>query len=204
MPLSRLLRPVSFDAGRFQRLLAQLMDNYIDLGPKLTAAQQDVPPGNDPLESLAAVKFDDEALARRVQQALDKQRIKSWPVHVIHGDLSLSNTILLPSGALVLVDWEHAGSRGLLALDLMRLLYDTWDESVRLRPKARQALMRQAKQTTRSALGRLGMEAEDYADIEALFVAQQFRGQSAHHADVGDLLRAYHQGAFALTEASSE
>ena len=57
----------------------------------------------------------------------------------------------------------------------MRLLRDAGDDSRLLEPKCRQAVMETAKQAVRGAFGRLGIDAESYADVEALFVADQYQ-----------------------------
>ena len=160
-PLNRLLLPVSFDKQQFLQLFAQLMNEYVHLCRKLTAGLSGQSSQNGMkcslVSRLANVKLDDGVLRRRIREACSRLEQWSGALHVTHGDLSLCNTVVLGDGTLVLIDWENVHLAGLIEIDLMRLLYDTWDESAQLRPKVRHALMEEAKQTTREALKQLGI-----------------------------------------------
>jgi SAM-dependent methyltransferase len=199
-PLNRLLLPVSFDAASFHLLLAELVENYVDLCMKMTAAlppQRSAHARNDWLDQLSEVRTDDLALSRRIKEACGTARRKQWATHVMHGDLSMSNTVVLADGAMVLIDWENAGRTGLIGIDLIRLLYDAADESALLKPKLRAAVLTHAKEATTRALERLGLGSEDYADLEVLFVAHQLQMASSRNLCKERLLRAYQHPAFA-------
>jgi SAM-dependent methyltransferase len=196
-PLSSQLFPVSFDPARFARLFAALVDGYEALCVKLTPAAADA--DYDELSGrLRGIGVDDAAFTARVAAACDKLRARRWPLRATHGDLSLSNTMLLPDGGLVLVDWENASSAGLVAIDLLRLLADVRDESRWLSPPVRDAVLDGARATVRGSLERSGFSEADYADLEALYAAHQFhmwltRDSSARTSvRARDLLRRYH------------
>ena len=89
-----------------------------------------------------------------------------------------------------------SGSSG----QLTRLLYDTWVDAGLLPPRVRQAVLTQAKQVTRAALARLGVDPEDCDDIEALFLAHQIQLASSNRPRVEALLQAYRQGTFTLSK----
>jgi SAM-dependent methyltransferase len=206
-PLSVELLPVSFDLDRFGRLVARLVEDYADLCDKLTAARSSVPAGDAwgaLLDRLAAARIDDAACAEAVRAACGRLRSRRWPIRLTHGDLSLNNTMLLADGSMVLVDWESAAAGGLVAIDLMRLLYDVRDESVLLKPAERRAVMDAAKRAVRAALARAGVAPEDHADVEALFVAHQLQQWLSRENDPGtsakarNLLRRYRDRETAL------
>jgi SAM-dependent methyltransferase/aminoglycoside phosphotransferase (APT) family kinase protein len=199
--LTEPLMPVSFDADRFLALFAQVMDRYIELCAKVTAALPNRPSADDWdqfLQRLAGVKLDDPALCRRIQATCEKLRPLHAMAQVVHGDLSLSNVIAQPDGTMVLVDWENVSPVGIVALDLMRLLFDTWDELCRLNPRRLESVIIRAKAATRAALDRLDLGPADYADVAALFVAHQIELGALRNADSRGLLEAYRQRLFTL------
>jgi SAM-dependent methyltransferase len=201
MRLNQPLMPASFDADRFLALFAQLMDRYIDLCAQVTAAMPSRPSADDWehfLQRLAGVKLDDPALRGRIQAACDRLRPLHALAQVVHGDLSLCNTVALPDGTMVLVDWENVSPVGIVAVDLMRLLFDTWDELSRLNPRRLKTVMVRAKEATRAALARLDLGPADYADVEALFVAHQIELGASRNADSCSVLEAYRQRLFTL------
>lgn len=204
-PLTRLLLPTSFDAGRFQRLFAQLIERYIELCCKLTAALPITSPDSawdKFVQELGQAKINDKSLSQSLHEACAQLQGKRWPLQVTHGDLSLSNTVVLASGAMVLIDWENAGTAGLVAIDLLRLLYDAWSDTALLKPKARQAVVARARQTTCDTLARLGVGLDDYPAVVTFFVAHQIMLLLPRHAEAeaGEVIQAYHQGVFALDQ----
>ncbi len=175
--LSGALLPVAFRPERFADLFARLVDGYAALCAKLTpaAAASDGKSLGRLLDRLAEVPIGDAACAARIQAACARLRLKNWRTQATHGDLSLSNALLLPSGGLALIDWENASDEGLVAVDLMRLLHDALHEASLLAPGARRDASERARGVVRGALSRAGVGPEDYDDVEALFVADQFR-----------------------------
>jgi SAM-dependent methyltransferase/aminoglycoside phosphotransferase (APT) family kinase protein len=199
--LTQPLMPASFDADRFIALFAQVMERYIDLCAKVTAAMPGQTSADDWeqfLRRLGGVKLDEPALCDRIKTACDKLRPLQSLARVVHGDLSLSNVIALLDGTMVLVDWENVSPVGIVALDLMRLLFDTWDELGRLNPRRLESVMARAKAATRAALARLDLGPLDYADVEALFVAHQIELGASRNADSRSLREAYRRGLFSL------
>jgi len=140
-------------------------------------------------DRFAASPVDESACSARIQEACTRLRRKRWATHLTHGDLTFGNTIVLDGDAMVLIDWECAEPRGLIAIDLMRLLRDAGDDSRLLKPRDRQAVMETTKQAVRDALGRLGVASEDYADVEALFVADQYQRWRLRDRNSGTPLR---------------
>lgn len=194
-PLAAELLPISFNHARFSRHFSRLVESYVALCDTLTAA-----PGDgcaELLDSLAAVPIGDEECSKAIQAACAGLRSKKWQTRLTHGDLSLTNTMLLPDQSMVLVDWENAGAGGLVAIDLIRLEYDVRAESERLKPAQRGAVLESSKRTVGQALARLGVGPEDHAALEALFVAHQFRLWLSREPDAGssakglELLRKY-------------
>jgi SAM-dependent methyltransferase len=203
--LTQPLMPASFDADRFLALFTQVMDRYVDLCAKVTAAMPNRSSADDWdrfLQRLADVKLDDPALSGRIKAACDKLRPLHSLAQVVHGDLSLSNVIALPDGTMVLVDWENVNPVGIVALDLMRLLFDTWDELRRLNPRRLESVMVDAKAATRAALDRLDLGPADYADIESLFVAHQIELGVSRKADSRILVEAHRQRLFTLDKTN--
>ncbi len=198
--------PMSFSLSRFERLFAGLVENYVELCVKMTlaSAESEGKSWDALLDRLAAVPVGDAACSERIAAACERLRGKRWATRSTHGDLSLTNTILLPGGGLVLIDWENASSEGLVAIDLMRLLNDFGHESRLLKPKCRRAAMDRARRIVRGALARMGVEPEDYEGIEALFVAHQFHMWLSRDASAAaslrarKLLEAYRDREFAL------
>jgi hypothetical protein len=175
--LSGELLPVSFELDRFGGLFTRLVGDYVQLCAKMTAASG-IAAGSGVdalLDSLAAAPVGDDARAARIRAACETARRKKWGASWTHGDLSLSNAMLQPEGGIVLIDWENASLSGLVAIDLVRLLNDVLDDSRLLRPNSRRAALDLAKRVVRDALERLGVGPGDYGDVEALFVAHQFR-----------------------------
>jgi aminoglycoside phosphotransferase (APT) family kinase protein len=176
--LSNELLPVSFDLARFSALFARLVDGYVELCAKMTAA---APAGSEQsswrglLDRLAVVPIGDGACAARIKAACARLRGRNWATRSTHGDLSLSNTMLRPDGRMILVDWENASAEGLVAVDLIRLLKDALSESRLLDEDSRRAVAAAARGIVRAALERIGVGPEDEEDAEALFVADQFR-----------------------------
>ncbi|MFI5361858.1 MAG: methyltransferase domain-containing protein [Elusimicrobiota bacterium] len=207
LPLSNQLLPVSFDLDRFGRLLGRLIDGYIELCGRMTAAQPAAPSPaawGDLLDRLAAVRVDDAACAERIRAAIGRLRPRQWATGLAHGDLSLGNTMMAAEGSMILVDWENAAFGGFAAIDLLRLLYDVWDESSLLKPRSREAVMERTRRAVGDALGRVGIGPEDYDDVEALFIAHQFQQWISREHDlrapvkVRELLRRYREREAAL------
>ena len=204
--LSNQLLRLSFSLPRFSRLFAGLVDGYVELCARMSAA----PSGSEGrsvdalLDRLAVAAIGDSAASERIKAACEKWRRKKSPPSFTHGDLSLSNTMLLPDGRMVLIDWENASTEGIVAIDLLRLLNDTLDESRLLKPKSGRAVMERARMIVREALGRIGVGPEDYEDVEALFVAHQFDMWLSRDAGAAtslrarNLLRSYRDREFAL------
>ncbi len=194
------LLPISFDLGRFRTLFSRLVENYIGLCDRLTAVPAGPTEGSctQLLDSLAAVQIPDEACSKAVARACVRMRSGKWETRLTHGDLSLSNTLLLRDQTMVLLDWESAAHEGLVAIDLIRLLYDVLYESGHLKPGERRAVMECAKRTVREALSRIGVAPDKFDDFEALFVAHQLRfwclrePLSGASAKARELIRKYH------------
>jgi SAM-dependent methyltransferase len=203
------LLPVSFDLARFSRLISRLIEDYAGLCAKLTAAAPSGAPENswdELLDRLSTIRIDDEACAEAIRAACGKLRGRKWRTSLTHGDLSLNNTTLLSDESMVLVDWENAAVGGLVAIDLMRLLYDVRDESGLLKPAQRRAVLERTKRPIREALARMGVGPEEYGDVEALFVAHQFHLWLSREPGSGtsskarNLLRRYRDRESSLTE----
>lgn len=207
-PLSKQLQPLSFDLAGYLRHLERLIERYVELCGRMTAASPEAS-SKDAwdrlLDRLSSVRIDGSGAGERIKAACEAARGRRWPTHVTHGDLSLTNAVVLPGGGMVLVDWERAAPGGLIAIDLVRLVHDAWDESALLAPGSRRAVMEGTRRIVRAALGRLGVESGNYAEVEALFVAHQFDMWLSRDRDAGtspralELLRKHRLREFALT-----
>jgi SAM-dependent methyltransferase len=195
--LSEHLLPRRHRPARFRRLLAELCDRYLGLCRQLAEGADAA--GADHLDALAALDVGDAAVQGRIESACARMRGRGWPTGPVHGDLALSNTIQLPDGAMVLLDWEHATECGSPALDLVRLFRDVSTEEGLLRPAARARLLADARAVVVAALGTLGFGAADLADLEVLFVAGQCRLLQERGSEVESLLRTYRNRSFTLT-----
>jgi len=204
-PFASELMPVSFNAERFGRLFARLVDGYVALSARMTpASAADAAARERFFARLAATPVGDDEAARSLGGACARLGAKSLPLSWVHGDLSMTNAMLAPDGALALVDWENASVEGLAALDLVRLLGDVVDESRRLDAAARGSALRAARAAVRRALLSFGLAPEDFSDLEALFVADQFRMWLSRDAGAVSspraraLLAAWRERAFAV------
>jgi SAM-dependent methyltransferase len=196
--LSEQLLPRRHRPTRFRRMLADLCDRYLTLCRRLGEGA-DRPAAEDHLDALAALDIGDAVVQRRIESACLRMRQRGWPTGPVHGDLALSNTIRLPDGALVLIDWEHATEVGSPALDLVRLFRDVSTEEGLLRPAVRARALADARAVVAAALATLGFGAADLADLEVLFLADQYRLLQERGACPASLLRAYHERTFALS-----
>jgi thiamine kinase-like enzyme len=114
-------------------------------------------------------------LKRRLRQGLHYGRQRNWPLTTVHGDLSCSNLAIHPSGQLVLLDWENFSPSGLVAADLVRFCYDIELDAKRLKPAQFEALLAKARALLMQQLYSMDFTAEDYAALEAVFIAHQLQ-----------------------------
>jgi thiamine kinase-like enzyme len=122
---------------------------------------------------------------------------EQWPLSWVHGDLCLSNA-MVSNGQLVLIDWENVSSQGLVAVDLIRLLYDVWLESARLRRDLRDKAMQVTGHATRRGLEKLGFSRENHRHVGALFVALQCSFVSDRGGKTDKLVRDYRRSVMSI------
>jgi SAM-dependent methyltransferase len=203
--LATLLLPWQFRRGQFNKLLAKLSHGYVKLCEKMSARMLPTDrSAEEQREKLSAALDDqetgDRALGQHVREACARLRRSAWQPGVIHGDLTVGNAVLLANDDIVLVDWENASENGLAALDLVRLLFDTWVDSRILPASARAVVMADARQTIRQELLGIGVDEEDFVHIEVLFVAHHCRFVLSRQGEIDTVLRAHRQRAFSLGE----
>ena len=178
------------------------MQRYLELSRRLSEPRTEAGNAGDLWnlgEALAAVDVSDAAGRARIKQACDRLPRRTWRAGLVHGDLTVNNVIVQPDERMILVDWENASRTGLAALDLLRLLYDMWVDARNMKPATRATLRNDARQIVRDALTPLGIRPDDYADLEALFLAHQWHFTSSRNAtDAETLLKAYYGREFAL------
>ena len=119
---------------------------------------------------LEALSIDPE-LRRLLSRAVEWAEERGWETHFIHGDLSTANVVRDLSGGYVLIDWGSVKLSGLIAVDLMRLYYDCYDEIVGKRRRG--AVLPRLKGVMREAFGALGYTEQDYYVLELLLIAEQ-------------------------------
>jgi SAM-dependent methyltransferase len=196
--LSNLLLPGNSRPAKFNRLFGRLVEGYADLCSLLSTKPSTATDSGN-IDELAQIDLDDRSLMQRIKEACRRLVTQRWPTGVNHGDLSLCNTIVLPNETMVLIDWENACTAGLVAIDLVRLLYDTSVDTGWMKPRTRQQIMTEAKHRVQKTLERLDVQADDFPDLEALFVAHQWRFLRARQGDSDGVLRAYRNRDFSLS-----
>jgi SAM-dependent methyltransferase len=201
--LATLLLPWRFRRGRLKKVLAQLSHGYVALcermSARMLAPEHSAQEGREQLSAaLEEAGIEDRLTRQHLRAACSRLRRSSWRPGVIHGDLAVGNAVLRADGKIVLVDWENASESGLVAIDLVRLLYDTWVDSRILSRRVRDVVMADTRETIRQTLFGIGLREEDFADLEVLFVAHQCRLMLSRHGDVDRVLRAHRDRAFSL------
>src|SRR5437660_337422 len=99
-----------------------------------------------------------------------------------------------PDEQLTLIDWEHQTSMGLIPIEFIRLLFDTWAESTALRRTYRAAVLERTTEVIAEGLSNLGVHPADHAHLGALFVADQARRAGGRKEVIRHLCQAYHEG----------
>ncbi len=198
--LSNYVLPRSFRARRLTMLLRQLAEGYVELTARLTRAlcPGETRSARELLETWSAMRLGSRVVEERVRAACRRLAARNWPLEVAHGDLTLNNVILSPGGQMILVDWENAALEGLPALDLFRLLYDAWLERGLLGPAKAERCLATVRRAVTEAWTKQGIAAEDFQDIEMLFVAHQHEFDRARQSDVAILIGAYSDPRFTL------
>jgi SAM-dependent methyltransferase len=135
---------------------------------------------------------DHPRLAQQIEALYQQTDVPKWNLSQIHGDLAIRNVILTADDRIVLLDWENASSVGLIAIDLIRLLYDTFDETRQLNRQLRNKVIAATATIVEKALARLGFVPNDYPLLEALFVSNQVLFlRSRETPDPSPLLKIY-------------
>ena len=198
--LSKLLLPRNYRPRRFAAWLRQLTDGYVRLMARLTSVLTPASATSWPrlLDSWSGIRLGDRGLEARLQASCRKLARRDWKLQVIHGDLTFNNVILADGGQMILIDWNNADTAGLPAIDLFRLLYDAWVDSKVFRPRRAQEFLASVRAGVAHALASLGIAADDFADIEMLFVAHQHEFDHSRKCQGEQLIRAYSDPAFTL------
>jgi SAM-dependent methyltransferase len=192
--LAQLLLPWSYRPEQFRSLLTNLVEGYVDLTQRLASRWPNQAAAEEfHLDALENIVIDNKTLSDRVREACRSVRTKPWTRQVMHGDLTLNNTVLNADGQLVLVDWENYSVSGLAGIDLMRLLYDAWLEKEFFAPWLDQQFLPHVREAVRQGLQRLQLFPEDYANLEVLFIAHQVQFDRSRDCDVNQLIQAYEQ-----------
>jgi hypothetical protein len=179
----------------FLKMFASLCDDYIALCARLTDSLGPVREALGRQEALAdlltSVAVDDAPLREKIERGCRRLRAGTWALSCTHGDLALSNAIAISSRHTVLIDWENVSPFGLVAIDLVRLLYDVWRDAGALPARLRDAVMEGARGALCERLERLGFAADEFALLEALYVAEQLQFLESRGDDGGPLMRDY-------------
>jgi SAM-dependent methyltransferase len=202
VPLSRLLLPWFHRGRRVNELMPRLVQSYINLTERMTGRLRGVITDEEReafIAPLEKVCFDDAKIGRQVYTACEVFRARNWPMQVVHGDLSFSNTLLCDTGRLVLIDWENTSMAGLAGIDLMRLLGDGWFESEHLPDQDRSDFMAGLRQVVSRGLRQLQIEPIDFPHITALFLSHQVYFNRVRGGQVASFEKAFLQGVFDLT-----
>ena len=174
--LSDYLTPRVFRLEKFIAILKNTIERYVHFCSWLN---KEVPLNmagrvDTFIDEVCGISVDNSALASNVKEACRRIRNGQFPLSWVHGDLSLSN-VLVTNDQLVLIDWENVSGSSLVGIDLIRLLYDTWDETSLLRADLRAKVMKATGHAVSAALETLGVDGGGYRDLESLFLAHQHR-----------------------------
>jgi aminoglycoside phosphotransferase (APT) family kinase protein len=173
---SRLLR-TAYSESEVLPLIKRVITGYPQFCARLSSSWPRQPHSNfweDLAEAIESMGAEAE-LKRRLRQGLHYGRQRNWPLTTVHGDLSCSNLAIHPSGQLVLLDWENFSPSGLVAADLVRFCYDIELDAKRLKPAQFEALLAKARALLMQQLYSMDFTAEDYAALEAVFIAHQLQ-----------------------------
>jgi SAM-dependent methyltransferase len=193
-PLLRLLTRGSH-TRTFPRVFGQLSAHYVDLCSRLSRALEPVRSElghkDDLADLLGEAYLEDRNLRALVKEGCNKLRAGVWPLSCTHGDLALSNAVAVSPSQTVLIDWENASAFGLVAVDLIRLLYDIRRDTGCLSTRVQETVRDSARTIVQDHLAQLGIQAEDVPLLEALFVAEQLQFLDSRGDDAEPLLRDY-------------
>jgi aminoglycoside phosphotransferase (APT) family kinase protein len=196
--LAARLLPVAYDHHAAAELFERAVAGYISLCGRLSAClQSSTSESNWPRikAQLDGITVSDD-IRRDFELAVDVAMKAGWTLSAVHGDFTLGNLIVSPSGELVLVDWEHVVPAYPIGADLVRFFEDAMQESARLGPRKQRLFRTHLRQVLGAALQTCGYESKDYRYLHAFYVGQQiaaFGGEGRVHPP---LLQAYRSGGF--------
>jgi SAM-dependent methyltransferase len=203
LSLTRLAVGPDANSEQVRLVICKVISEYPLLCRRLVEAM----PKGDPDKPLRRVLddlrrvCDDTALLSQMERALDRAHVRGWAMTLIHGDLSGNNIIVMPSGKLCLVDWEHVTEHCVPEVDLIRLYYDFVRDLSSRRSRKADELLSWFHRELRGALTQQGYDERDLVALETLFVGHQTALILAKEGTVNDLLAIHKSGNHSVAAA---
>lgn len=191
--LSSLLRPARYSESRVFQVISQAVVSYLQLCAWMSEhfpINRDTSYWDTFEKQIDLIEMGDD-IRNEVRAAISKANDKHWTLSVIHGDFTASNLIVRSIEDFVVLDWEHFTLGFPVGADLIRFQQDILNDSERLPELSRKRLARHLDEVIRAALLRCGYQANDYRDLQSLYVGHQILALGGETYTYGRLLQAF-------------